>query len=89
MNANESAHLARWWKALDDRKVQCRLCPWACVIEDGQCGFCAVRKNIAGKLYSLSYGRPVALNVDQIEKKPLVEFLPALKHFRWEPSGVT
>lgn len=81
MNKNETAHLARWWKESDDLKVQCYLCPRACSIADGEIGFCGVRKNVAGKLYSLSYGMPVALNIDPIEKKPLAEFLPGSKTF--------
>ncbi|MDD5697590.1 MAG: AmmeMemoRadiSam system radical SAM enzyme [Victivallaceae bacterium] len=81
MTANITAHPARWWKALDDRKVRCLLCPRACVIPQDESGFCSVRKNVGGKLYSLSYGRPVALNVDPIEKKPLAEFLPGSRTF--------
>ncbi len=81
MSITETAHPARWWKASDDRSVQCYLCPRACRIAAGEYGFCAVRKNIAGKLYSLSYGKPVALNIDPIEKKPLAEFMPGTKTF--------
>jgi pyruvate formate lyase activating enzyme len=81
MNTKEAAHLARWWKDSDDLKVQCYLCPRACLIADGKIGFCGVRKNTAGKLYSLSYGIPVALNIDPIEKKPLSEFLPGTRTF--------
>ncbi len=54
----------------------CKLCPRYCHIFEDRTGFCCVRKNIEGRLYSLAYGRPVALNVDPIEKKPLAEFLP-------------
>ncbi|MDD5728086.1 MAG: hypothetical protein PHV59_05945, partial [Victivallales bacterium] len=81
MTTNVTAPPACWWRALDGRQVRCLLCPRACVIPDGECGFCAVRKNSGGKLYSLSYGRPVALNIDPIEKKPLAEFLPGSKTF--------
>lgn len=81
MNTNETLHLARWWKSSTDLKVQCYLCPRACRIADGEIGFCGVRKNISGKLYSLSYGMPVALNIDPIEKKPLAEFMPGTKTF--------
>lgn len=35
-----------------------------------------MRKNIDSKLYSLVYGRPVSLNIDPVEKKPLFHFLP-------------
>ena len=67
---------ARWWRPLDNRQVECLLCPRQCIINDGNCGFCKVRENRHGTLYSLSYGRPVAVHVDPIEKKPLAEFMP-------------
>ncbi|MFA6716765.1 MAG: AmmeMemoRadiSam system radical SAM enzyme [Victivallales bacterium] len=89
MDTNNTAHLARWWKSLDDVKVQCGLCPRACRIADGETGFCGVRKNVGGKLYSLSYGMPVALHVDPIEKKPLAEFLPGTKTFSLGTFGCT
>jgi len=81
MSTSETLHLARWWNSADDLKVQCCLCPRACLIENNENGFCGVRKNIEGKLYSLSYGMPVALNADPIEKKPLAEFMPGTKTF--------
>jgi pyruvate formate lyase activating enzyme len=86
---NDTAHLARWWKTADDSKILCCLCPRACRIADGKTGFCGVRKNVGGKLYSLSYGMPVALNVDPIEKKPLAEFLPGSKTFSLGTFGCT
>lgn len=73
--------LARWWNEADNGKVKCHLCPRYCVIAPGKRGFCAVRENVEGKLYSLSYGKPVALNVDPIEKKPLAEFMPGSTTF--------
>ena len=43
-----------FWKSLEDKKVQCLLCPQKCMISDGKIGGCRVRKNIAGVLYSLN-----------------------------------
>ena len=56
--------------------VKCDLCPQACVITDGHRGDCGVRENRGGKLYTLVYGNPCALNNDPIEKKPLYHFRP-------------
>ena len=61
---------------LDGLRVRCNLCAHFCVIKDGQRGRCGVRENREGTLFSLVYGRPIALNVDPIEKKPLFHFLP-------------
>jgi pyruvate formate lyase activating enzyme len=68
--------VAKFWKSLDKEKVQCALCPKECVILPEKTGFCAVRKNIGGKLYSLAYEQPLSLAVDPVEKKPLFHFLP-------------
>lgn len=45
------------------------------MIRNGGYGFCRVRLNKEGTLYSLSYDRLVAANIDSIEKKPLYHFL--------------
>ena len=39
-------------------------------------GFCLVRKNQGGTLYSLNYGKAVSACVDPISKKPLSHFNP-------------
>jgi pyruvate formate lyase activating enzyme len=58
------------------RAVKCELCPHYCTIADGRTGFCRVRKNEAGRLRSLVYGKPVSIAIDPIEKKPLFHFAP-------------
>ncbi len=66
---------AMFYKQLKDA-VKCGLCARNCIIPENQTGFCRVRKNIKGKLYSLVYGRLVSVAVDPIEKKPLYMFAP-------------
>jgi pyruvate formate lyase activating enzyme len=68
--------LAKWWEPTDGGKILCTLCPRYCKIGDGQPGFCFIRQNIDGKLYSIGYGRPTGFAIDPIEKKPLNHFLP-------------
>ena len=63
-------------KLRKNNEVRCRLCAHKCLIEDGKRGICQVRQNEGGTLYSLVYGKPIAGNVDPIEKKPLFHFLP-------------
>ncbi len=60
----------------DDEKVACVLCSHRCVITEGRRGFCDVRVNRSGTLYTLTYGKVIARNLDPIEKKPLFHFLP-------------
>ena len=67
---------ALYYDKLKNKQVQCRLCPHNCFIKGGNRGICGVRENINGKLFSLVYGKPVAIQLDPIEKKPLYHFLP-------------
>lgn len=66
---------------LEDNSVQCRLCSRRCRIADEGFGFCGVRQNIGGILYTYAYGEVIAAHVDPIEKKPLYHFLPASQSF--------
>jgi pyruvate formate lyase activating enzyme len=43
--------------------------------------------NVGGELRSLVYGRPVAVHVDPIEKKPFYHFLPGSQAFSLGTSG--
>ncbi len=67
--------------------VQCRLCPTECVLENYQVGVCRVRINRDGKLYSLVYGKPCAVHVDPIEKKPIFHMLPGTSAFSLATAG--
>jgi pyruvate formate lyase activating enzyme len=80
-------HPARWWEPEANAKVHCYLCPRHCHIGEGQAGFCFIRANQGGKLYSLGYAHPAALQIDPIEKKPLNHFLPGTRVFSMGTAG--
>lgn len=61
---------------LKENKVKCRLCPRLCVIKEGKRGYCGVRVNKEGTLYTLVYGLASSIAADPIEKKPLFHFYP-------------
>jgi pyruvate formate lyase activating enzyme len=67
--------------------IRCVLCAQNCTILPGERGKCRARMNVNGKLKSLVYGRPVAIHVDPIEKKPLYHFLPGSNAFSLATSG--
>ncbi|MEI8078389.1 MAG: AmmeMemoRadiSam system radical SAM enzyme [bacterium] len=75
MMVSNERHLAEWWQA-DGKVAACALCPHQCRIAPGRTGRCGVRRNVGGQLLALTYGRPAAIQVDPIEKKPLYHFLP-------------
>jgi pyruvate formate lyase activating enzyme len=78
---------AKWWHYDQKGRTVCTLCPRYCALSDGQAGFCYVRKNIDGKLYTLSYGRPTGFAIDPIEKKPLFHFLPGSEILSFGTAG--
>jgi pyruvate formate lyase activating enzyme len=78
---------ALWWQTEKDGKLLCTLCPRFCRVSDGQAGFCYIRKNLGGKLYSLGYGTSTGFAVDPIEKKPLNHFLPGSEIVSFGTAG--
>ncbi|MBN2095302.1 MAG: AmmeMemoRadiSam system radical SAM enzyme [Candidatus Aenigmarchaeota archaeon] len=70
---------ALFYEKLPEKKVRCQLCARSCLIGEGKAGFCSVRKNIEGKLFSLVYGKLCSIAVDPIEKKPFYHFLPGTR----------
>lgn len=79
--------LAQWWQKSEKGKILCTLCPRYCEIGEGQPGFCYIRQNINGKLYSIGYGRPTGFAVDPVEKKPLNHFLPGTSILSFGTAG--
>lgn len=67
---------AMLYEKLENRKVRCNLCGRRCLINDGGIGFCLVRKNVRGTLFSLVYAKAISACIDPVEKKPLSHFNP-------------
>ena len=67
--------------------VRCRLCRHGCLIRAGEYGICDVRYNDGGTLRSIFYGKPIAMGVDPIEKKPLYHYKPGTKAFSIATPG--
>ncbi|MCK5832968.1 AmmeMemoRadiSam system radical SAM enzyme [bacterium] len=72
-------HPAMWQKQLSNGAVQCELCPFKCIIDEGDRGICGVRAVVNDTLRALTYSRPASINLDPIEKKPLFHFTPTAK----------
>jgi pyruvate formate lyase activating enzyme len=71
-----SLHEAMLYERQPELKVKCCLCARRCLISDGASGFCQVRRNEGGTLFTLNYGKAVSAAVDPISKKPLSHFNP-------------
>jgi len=87
MGLQVSGKPARLYERLDGGIVVCRACPRYCRLSPGQRGFCGIRGNIDGVLYLLVYGKIIAANVDPIEKKPVMHYMPGTRVFSIATNG--
>jgi len=85
--ANLSQVEARYYRKLEDREIECTLCPRECRLGDRERGYCGVRENNGGVYYTLVYGKACSLNVDPIEKKPFFHFLPGKQALSLATAG--
>jgi pyruvate formate lyase activating enzyme len=69
------------YEKLESKLTRCYLCSHHCKIADKKFGFCGVRQNIDGTLYTHAYGKVIAAHIDPIEKKPLYHFFPGSSAF--------
>jgi len=82
-----SNQTARYWRQIENGKIQCDLCPRHCQLKDGQRGFCFVRACEGNQLVLTTYGRNTGFCVDPIEKKPLNHFLPGTPVLSFGTAG--
>src|SRR5438552_2530259 len=82
-----SDYQGRWWVMLPDVRVECRLCPRFCKLNEGQRGFCFVRQRLGDRMILTTYGRSSGFCVDPIEKKPLNHFLPGSSVLSFGTAG--
>ncbi|MFA5076852.1 MAG: AmmeMemoRadiSam system radical SAM enzyme [Candidatus Micrarchaeia archaeon] len=78
---------ARFYKKNPDKSANCFLCNRLCRIPETGKGFCGVRKNVNGTLYSLNYGKAIAVAMDPIEKKPFYHFMPGSRALSFATVG--
>ena len=78
---------ARYYERLPGDEVRCLLCPKMCRVAPGGRGSCGVRENRGGTYYSLVYGRPCAIHLDPIEKKPFFHVLPGTQAYSLATVG--
>jgi pyruvate formate lyase activating enzyme len=75
------------YEKLPNNKVRCTACARYCEIKDGQIGLCGIRGNEGGKLDLFVYGKVITGNVDPIEKKPVIHYMPGTRIFSIATTG--
>jgi len=78
---------AECYDKVGDDTLRCFLCPKRCIIKEGQTGFCKVRENRGGRLYTLIYGETSNQSVDLIEKRGVFHFFPGSQTFSISSIG--
>lgn len=78
---------AMFYQVMGDHQVKCQLCFRGCLIPPNRRGYCGVRENQGGVLYSLIYGYMAAVAADPVEKKPLHHFLPGATAYSFGTAG--
>jgi pyruvate formate lyase activating enzyme len=77
----------RYWRRLEDGRIQCDLCPRFCKLREGQRGLCFVRARQGDEIRLTTYGRSSGFCIDPIEKKPLNHFLPGTPVLSFGTAG--
>ena len=75
------------YTCLENQEVHCQLCAHSCKIQKSKFGFCGIRQNVSGILYTHNYAELLAANVDPVEKKPLYHFFPGTLTFSIASAG--
>jgi pyruvate formate lyase activating enzyme len=78
---------ATLYQKLSGGRVRCTACARYCNIPEGKIGLCGIRGNENGKLWLYVYGKIIAGNVDPIEKKPVIHYMPGSRVFSVATTG--
>ena len=84
---NKGHKATKYWRKLDDGRVQCEVCPRFCKLRNGQQGLCFVRACENDQIVLTTYGRSSGFCIDPIEKKPLNHFLPGTPVLSFGTAG--
>jgi pyruvate formate lyase activating enzyme len=77
----------RYWRLLEDGRIECDICPRQCRLHEGQRGLCFVREREHDQIVLTTYGRSSGFCIDPIEKKPLNHFLPGTPVLSFGTAG--
>lgn len=79
--------VGRYWRKLEDGRLECELCPRKCHLREGQKGLCFVRARENDQIVLTTYGRSSGFCIDPIEKKPLNHFYPGTPVLSFGTAG--
>ena len=68
--------------------VRCELCPFRCLLREGQVGACGVRRRVGDRMETATYGTTVR-HWSAVERKPFYHYRPGLKVLTLAAPGCT
>lgn len=68
--------------------LRCDLCPFRCVLREGQTGVCGVRRRVGNRLETATFGTSVR-HWTAVERKPFYHYRPGLKVLTLAAPGCT
>jgi pyruvate formate lyase activating enzyme len=78
---------ASWYTRLEEKRVECKLCPQGCTVADAERGTCGARENRGGTYYTLVHGVACSVHADPIEKKPFFHVMPGHTALSFATAG--
>jgi len=76
-----------YFEPLSNGAIECKVCPHGCMLDDGEVGICRGRMNQGGTHYALGHSIPCIVQVDPIEKLPILHFRPGSKMLTVSSGG--
>lgn len=83
----QPSNIAKFWRKISDKKIECELCPKRCVLEEDQSGECQFRRFDGKDLIAMTYGLSSGFFIDPIEKKQLFHFFPGTPVMSFGTAG--
>ncbi|MHC5038301.1 MAG: AmmeMemoRadiSam system radical SAM enzyme [Planctomycetota bacterium] len=76
-----------FYEKLPGKRVKCVVCPFDCLLYDGETCRCRTRTNVGGVLLNPAWNNPCIIRMDPIEKMPLNHFLPGEENISLAVGG--
>jgi len=70
--------IAKYWEPIGGDKIHCALCPYHCILADGERCRCQAKENHGGQLYDMVYGYVATMHLDYAEKLPIYHCYPGM-----------
>lgn len=78
---------AELYTKISNERIRCNACARYCEIPEGKIGLCGIRGVKDNALRLFTYGKVIAGNIDPIEKKPVMHYMPGSSVYSIATTG--